>query len=113
MPTISRTAAADFIASANEPPIRPTPTTTSFPTCTADALNRACRIASVANGALERLQETRVLVRQSDGHAQVCRETIVGHRTHDHSLLQQPLIHARTVADADQQEIRMRRRVTD
>ena len=65
-------------ASANEPPIRPTP-------MTAMDLQPAHRLSPCAMAPLEGGEEARVLLGQADRDAQVLGHSVAGDRTHDHA----------------------------
>src|SRR5688572_20667089 len=103
-PTTRFTARARLRPSANDPPIRPTPMTTSLPI-------RGLAIVSGRDGLPERFQEAGVLRRQPDGNAQVPGHAVACHRTHDHARLEQLPEHGGSVRDPERHEIAERRDV--
>src|SRR5256885_13264942 len=91
IPTTVSTAFARFSASAKEPPISPTPTTSTFASlaaCTASALFRGC----IAKRVPQRGKEACVFFLETDRHAQVPGQSVVGDRPHDHPLAQQLVV---------------------
>src|SRR5947207_1990201 len=131
-PMIRDTAPAARSASAHEPPISPTPTTTSVPIRTRGMLTPTLAPVAAAlppEGAQfapwggpaalitrsrrkcdsERGEKALILGGKPDGHAQPLRQSIVSDRAHDHALAQQRFVDTRAVADIDQHEVPARR----
>src|SRR5436190_8124386 len=106
MPVILPTAPALRSASANEPPIRPTPTMTRF---------SMRRTRSGFQRLFEGAKELAVLLRRPDRHAQVVGHLVAGQGAHDDAALEELVVHGAPgglVAfprDAHADEIRHRR----
>src|SRR5207302_332995 len=111
-PTTVATAAAALSASAKDPPIRPTPTTTTFPSAGAGTAS-AFASSGAVNGLPQRGKKAPVFLLETDRDAKMLRQTVVRHRPHDHAFAQQPVVDRGGIADADQDEVAVRRHVAD
>src|SRR5450755_4438751 len=98
MPTTPPTAADRLSASANEPPISPTPKMTSLPSsgaATSSAPERGTQCG----------EEAIVFRRQADRNPQVLRQSVVRHRPDDDALAQQHLVDACGIDYVHQQKV--------
>src|SRR5258707_15124993 len=84
-PTTLRTAPTFLSASANEPPIKPTPTTMSLASGCAGTPSAPQRDSQCS-------EEAFVLGRQSHRDAQMLGQTVIRHRSNDDALTQQRFV---------------------
>src|SRR5262245_40449561 len=99
-PTTCAQAFACLSASANEPPIRPTPT---IATRSKSICSRLLPEARGGGG-----EECLVLVRGADGDPQVLGQAVARHRAYDHSAAQEALEDLGRLAHADGEEVAVR-----
>ena len=96
MPTTCAAAPACFNASANEPPIRPTPKMTIFRNT--GAATACCVADHSASAFFSAAMNAAFSSRQADRDAQPLRQAVVADRAHDHALLEQRQVDARAGA---------------
>src|SRR5258706_16351846 len=102
MPTTPPTAAARLRASANEPPISPTPKMASLPISGAATSSAPERRPQCGEEAI-------VFRRQADRDPQVLRQSVVRDRPDNDAFAQQRLVDARSIDHVHQQEVAVRR----
>src|SRR5450631_4389678 len=103
-PTTLRTAPTFLSASANEPPISPTPTTMSLANGRAGTPSASQRSPQCCEKAL-------VLGRQAHRYAQVLGQSVIRDWPHDHALTQQRFVCRRRLAHMHEQEVCVRRNI--
>src|SRR5688500_13737294 len=103
-PTTCLTARAFLSASANEPPMSPTPMTTSFSIF--DFAGMGAR--STGERALQTVEKTRVFGFEPDRHPQMIGHAVTRNRPHDDAVPQQSLVYAGRFLDAEAHKVPIR-----